>query len=259
MLSEIAAEVLRFLDRDQLDSMCYVNKWLTDLIASACSKAPLRPVRRLELVGDDDDDVGEMVVLLNKAGEMRSKRLVAAKTLAEILPITIRCVEQSFIEFFTLRLGGLRYLFDVSADDRDAVLQIVGTVVARRITLQAIDFTEFPATIFHDLLKRVHDGTEELTFEFSRIPHAFITDAFIRDCLSKGIRSLRISSNSIRGGKYLSVSEKAVLDFCFPTESTHGGPQRSLEVSDCRLSSTFLHNFFQVRSDSVGLTSKKKD
>lgn len=49
MLPEIAAEVLLFLNRRDLDKACGVSKWLDLTIVNSCDVYPLRPVARVEL------------------------------------------------------------------------------------------------------------------------------------------------------------------------------------------------------------------
>lgn len=49
MLSDIAAEVLHFLTRRDLDKAAGVSKWLDALIAQCCEVYPLRPVHKMEL------------------------------------------------------------------------------------------------------------------------------------------------------------------------------------------------------------------
>lgn len=49
MLSDIAAEVLHFLTRRDLDKACAVSKWLDAMIAQCCDGVPLRPVYSVRL------------------------------------------------------------------------------------------------------------------------------------------------------------------------------------------------------------------
>ncbi|KAH7713680.1 hypothetical protein AAVH_18958 [Aphelenchoides avenae] len=56
MLPDIAAEVLRFLSRRDLDKACGVSKWLKAMIAQCCEVYPLRLVQRVELLPYWNDD-----------------------------------------------------------------------------------------------------------------------------------------------------------------------------------------------------------
>lgn len=55
MLSEIAAEVLHFLSRRDLDKASGVSKWLDAMIGKCCEIYPLRPVAKVSLYPCWDD------------------------------------------------------------------------------------------------------------------------------------------------------------------------------------------------------------
>ncbi|KAH7710492.1 hypothetical protein AAVH_22230 [Aphelenchoides avenae] len=50
MLAEIAAEVVQFLSRRDLDKACAVSKWLDALISHYCETCPLRRVFEVKLL-----------------------------------------------------------------------------------------------------------------------------------------------------------------------------------------------------------------
>ncbi|KAH7700256.1 hypothetical protein AAVH_32624, partial [Aphelenchoides avenae] len=62
MLSEIAADVLHFLTRRDLDKACGVSKWLDALMAQCCEVYPLRRVAKISLHQRGNDFAPTVVI-----------------------------------------------------------------------------------------------------------------------------------------------------------------------------------------------------
>lgn len=95
MLPDVAADVLHFLSRRDLDKACGLSKWLDAMIAKCCEQYPLRPVHRVAL---SRREASTLNVGINADGQSITDR--SFSSLEEAARFTGTILRHSFVKYF---------------------------------------------------------------------------------------------------------------------------------------------------------------
>lgn len=242
MLSEMFAEIIRFLSRESLDALMLVSSTFVALINRECPKYPLRRLESVYLSQDNVVPSERLTVDAWKVGANRETHRFISLSDSLIRLKTI--LSHSFLERFLLenfRSGNIR----VTADDWRLLLNSFANGHVGRVDISNVDLRALSDRALFDLT--TSSGLAELHIRFCVVPASFVQDAFLRHCQSASVRLLSISRNDILDGDVFSLSEDGVLEFCFPNQAMPNAPHRRWLNLDCfRVSPLFLKKLLQV-------------
>ncbi|KAH7710491.1 hypothetical protein AAVH_22229 [Aphelenchoides avenae] len=235
MLYEVAAEVLLFLTRRDLDRVCAISKWLDALIAQSCNVFPLRPVRAVSLFPRWNRF---MLLVSNKTDGRRSKTHHSFSSMYEAVHLAGSILRHSFVERFAL---DDRYEegMPLCPSHWTTLFSAIRSGAVRRMSFYGVNFSALNDDAF--LAAIGCRGLQSLTIESSYVPSGCFTDDLVRSSYAKRLLQLQFSENN----KSHRLSDDAVLDFYLPTDASPGGQSRCFILEGSGVTDLFLAKCFE--------------
>lgn len=243
MLSETAADVIRFFDRDFLDRLCLVSASQYDLVLETCTRYPLRLVRTVDIYRESSNE--DISVYVTKDGLADHLYTREFPNLTAGLPYVGDIFRQSYVKRLTLHLDLLQRLkLSITSENWTTLMDCIGFGAVMEIQLFGANVANVTADAFVDITTR--PGLKQLKIRSCKIPSGHVTGELLRSCVENEVDHLDISENLIMEGAYFRITEDDLLDFCFPIDGQHRDAKRLLDFEGCRTSNAFLSKLFKV-------------
>ncbi|KAH7707727.1 hypothetical protein AAVH_25029 [Aphelenchoides avenae] len=250
MLTEIAAEVLRFLTRRDLDKTCAISKWLDAMISQCCELHPLRPVHEVSLYPDGDGSALNVGIEKDDSGDSGIGRTTDIfSSMDEAVHFVASLLRHSYVEYLMLGMGMGR--ITLHPNHWAILIDAIRNGAVRGLFFNGIDIMLDAKTF---LLAADCRGLQTLLLRGCLLPNSLNTDELIRSSVAKGLLLLASENNS---DAPRTLSEDGVLDFFFRANAVPGGKPLILMLNGYGLTATFLTSFFKRLLSSTFLRSGK--